>query len=73
MSILLTMMARDVLKLGRVHDAARDDFDPTLRIDDNSDGLDGGHAGDRRADQIRRAGRVDDVDALSKMIAMKQR
>ena len=46
---------------------------PLCGVDDDRDGLDRRQTRDRRADQIRRAGRVDDVDALAQMIGVQNR
>jgi hypothetical protein len=59
--------------LGRLPHAAVTTSIPLGGVDDDGDGLDRGQACHRRADQVRRAGRVDDVDALALVVGVQQR
>ena len=65
--------AAEIAIAGCFHDAAGDDFDAALRIDDDGDSLDAGQAGDGLAEKIRRAGGIDQVDALALIVRMKKR
>ena len=64
--------AREVQIAGHVHDAAGDDFDAADGADDQGDGFDGGEAADGLAEQIWRAGRVDEIDARALVIGMEE-
>src|SRR5438876_204278 len=59
---------REISIFRGIHHATGDDLDAGDGVDDDDDGLDGRQAGDGLADQIGRAGRVDEVDALAEVI-----
>ena len=63
--------ARQVALARGLEHAPRHDLDAADRVDHDHTGLDGRHARQRRADQVRRSGRVDDVDPLAEVVGVQ--
>ncbi len=65
--------ARKISFFRGFHHPPSDDFNARDGVDDDDDGFDGREAGNGLADQIGRAGGVDEVDALAQVIHVEDR
>ena len=64
---------REVALASGLENAPGDDFHTRLGVDDDRDRLHRRQARQRRADQVRRAGNVNQVDPLARVVQMKDR